>query len=378
MNFERILTPLIIVIIIISIYQAYNIHAENETPQETPQQAVTEVTKPLPPAENTSAIPPAEGTQPMPTMETSALPPIELTTLIIPKEGAFMIPPPPDRKKGFVGAEKCISCHEKQHTQWSKTIHARWKKSFIPAGKEKEEKRIDCETCHGPGSLHINNTKERLFIISYGPMSKDTREEQNNSCIICHNQGSLFYWNDNMHGKTMTCTECHQVMKNVTMKNLLKQTSIKETCLKCHAEKKSKAMHSPHLSQDEGKMSCSTCHSPHGSDTPGLLRSSSVNENCLSCHSDKRGPYLFDHLPVQENCLLCHDAHSSINSRLLKMRQPYLCLECHTNLPKNLPDNIDAHDVLNPKSRFTYNRGCMNCHPMIHGSRHPSGAGLQR
>lgn len=386
MKFERILSPLIIVIILISIYQAYNIYAENETPvpvtQQAPLQNVPSETTPLSPLENTSVIPPAEGTHPLPAAESTALPLIELTAMIPSGEGTFFIQMPSERKKVLVGTDKCISCHESQHAQWSKTIHARWKKSFIPAEKVKEEKRIDCEACHGPGSLHINNTKERLFITSYGPMSKDTREEQNNSCTVCHNKGSLVYWNDNIHGKTMTCTECHQVMKNVTVKYLLKQQSIKETCFKCHAEKKSKAVHSPHLSQDGAqdgaKMSCTTCHSPHGSDTPGLLKASSVNENCFSCHSDKRGPYLFDHLPVQENCLLCHDAHSSINRRLLKMRQPYLCLECHTNLPKDLPGNIDAHDVLNPASRFTYNRGCTNCHPMIHGSTHPSGAGLQR
>ncbi|HZX48823.1 MAG TPA: cytochrome c3 family protein, partial [Nitrospirota bacterium] len=105
---------------------------------------------------------------------------------------------------------------------------------------------------------------------------------------------------------------------------------------------------------------------------------SSVNENCFKCHADKRGPYLFDHLPVQENCLLCHVPHSSINRPLLKMRQPFLCLECHSNLPVKGSGMPDAHDVMNPKSRFTYNKGCTNCHPMIHGSRHPSGARLQR
>lgn len=370
MKFERILTPLIIAICILSIYQAYNIYAENDSPNEALQQLGAEGTHPLPASESSGAIPAKEEMQPLPLAESTALPATELTALIVPKEGTFLIPRPPERKQELVGTEKCRGCHEAAYIEWSKTIHAKWTRSFVTPEKVKGS-RIECETCHGPGSLHIKDNHNRLFLTSFGPLSMDTREEKNAVCIGCHNKGGLYYWNDSIHGKAMTCIECHQVMKNITEKNLLKKASINEICFKCHAQKKAMAIHSPHLSQDEAKLSCSTCHSPHGSDTPGLLRASSINENCYSCHEDKRGPYLFDHLPVQENCLLCHDAHSSMNRWLLKMRQPFLCLECHTNLPAN-------HDVLNPQSRYTYNRGCTNCHPMIHGSRHPSGAGLQR
>lgn len=378
MNFERILTPLIIAVFILSIYQTYNIYADNNSHGETARQTGTEGTYKLPASENTGAIPHAEGTLPLPVAESTALPAIELTTLIRPREGTYFISVPPERKREAAGTDSCRRCHEAQYVQWSQTIHAKWATSFAPSEKTKEEHKIGCESCHGPGSLHIKDTKELLFITTFGPLSKDTREEQNAVCIKCHRKGSLYYWNNGIHGKTMTCTECHQVMKNTGTKNSLKMTSVREICYKCHAQKKSQTTHSPHLSQDEAKMSCLSCHAPHGSDTPGLLKASSVNENCFICHSDKRGPYLFDHLPVQENCLLCHDAHFSMNRRLLKEREPYLCLECHTNLPVNLPSNIDAHDVLNPKNRFTYNRGCTNCHPMIHGSRHPSGAALQR
>lgn len=333
---------------------------------------------PVPPAEGTLPLPPAEATAPLPAAEeTIPLPPIEITLPVLPTEGFFWTTLPSERKKENVGSDKCRSCHEDQHDRWSNTIHAKWQPSFTTEEKAKQA-RMECETCHGPGSLHLEDYKERLFITSFGPLSKDTKEEQNAVCISCHNKGKLYYWDGGVHGRMLRCADCHAVMENVSARFLLKKQSEKEICLKCHIQKKGRAFRSPHLSQDEAKMTCSTCHAPHGSDTDGLLTSSSVNENCYRCHADKRGPYLFDHLPVQENCLLCHDPHASLTRPLLKVRQPFLCLECHTNLPVNLPLGIDPHNVLDPQSRFTYNRGCTNCHPMIHGSRHPSGARFQR
>ena len=412
MNPEKIFPSLIAVIIILLLYQTYNIYAENEadlnprpssdeasapspneenvtappaegteppSPVESVPPVPGEAAAPLPPAEGTAPLKPVESTAPVPPAEgTVPLPPIEVTLPILPKEEIFWAPPPPERKKEYAGMDKCRTCHANQFKQWNDTIHAKWQPSFTTPEKKKVAK-IECEACHGPASLHIEDYKEYLYIISFGPLSKDTNEEQNAVCIKCHNKGGLYYWNGGVHGRMLRCVDCHKVMENVSARYLLNRTSEKEICLKCHIQNKGKISRSPHLSQDEAKMTCSTCHAPHGSDTPGFLTSASVNENCYRCHADKRGPYLYDHLPVQENCLLCHDPHASMNRSLLKLRQPFLCLECHANLPKNLPLGVDPHDVLpSAPNRYTYNKACTNCHPMIHGSRHPSGAALQR
>ena len=144
-----------------------------------------------------------------------------------------------------------------------------------------------------------------------------------------------------------------------------------EVCYSCHLPIKAKMIHSPHRSENSRAESCRQCHNPHGTATEKLLAAPSINENCYRCHAEKRGPFLFEHFPVTENCVLCHDPHGSSQKHLLKIRQPYLCLDCHTNLP-------GSHDPFNPQSRFTYNRACINCHVQIHGSNHPSGARLQR
>lgn len=338
---------------------------EAEAPLKPPDTAM-----PLPPAESTGPLLPSESTAYVPGADISGPFPVS--------EGTYLIEAPSAKKALIVGMDKCRECHEGPYVQWNKTIHAKWKPQLIKPEKVKEIKKTDCETCHGPGSLHVRDPGNLMNIISFGAKSADTRDEQNAVCLKCHEKGGLFHWKADRHGMNLRCTDCHHVMDNLSGQGLLNDTSEKDICLRCHVQKKKDLLRSPHLAHNEEKMSCSTCHDPHGSDTPGMLSAISVNDNCYKCHADKRGPYLFDHLPVQENCLLCHEPHSSMNRSLLKMRQPFLCLECHSNLPVKGASVPDAHDVLNPNSRFTYNKGCTNCHPMIHGSRHPSGARLQR
>ena len=76
-------------------------------------------------------------------------------------------------------------------------------------------------------------------------------------------------------------------------------------------------------------MACSDCHNPHGSAGPKLLAKNTVNETCYTCHAEKRGPFLWEHQPVNEDCTNCHTPHGSNITPLLKSRPPFLCDECH-------------------------------------------------
>ncbi|MGR8979501.1 MAG: cytochrome c3 family protein [Gammaproteobacteria bacterium] len=125
-------------------------------------------------------------------------------------------------------------------------------------------------------------------------------------------------------------------------------------------------------------MVCSDCHNPHGSTSEFLLTENTANETCFNCHPEKRGPFLWEHPPVQENCTLCHNPHGSTQERMLKIRTPYLCQQCHSEAfhPSTLYDGSGVPPE-GAQSRLL-SEGCLNCHFNIHGSNHPSGAAFDR
>ena len=65
---------------------------------------------------------------------------------------------------------------------------------------------------------------------------------------------------------------------------------------------------SSHMPFREGKVTCTSCHNPHGTPIRKQLFRATVNENCYSCHAERRGPFLWEHPPVMENCANCHEA----------------------------------------------------------------------
>lgn len=125
-------------------------------------------------------------------------------------------------------------------------------------------------------------------------------------------------------------------------------------------------------------MACTSCHSPHGSSATASLVHETVNETCTSCHAQYRGPFLWEHQPVNEDCSNCHEPHGSVQPALLKARPPFLCQQCHEaaghpsapNTPAGLPSGMP--------SPFLLAGGCVNCHSQVHGSNHPSGSLLMR
>jgi DmsE family decaheme c-type cytochrome len=126
----------------------------------------------------------------------------------------------------------------------------------------------------------------------------------------------------------------------------------------------------------EGKMACTSCHSPHGSTAPASLVRNTVNETCTGCHSEKRGPFLWEHQPVTEDCHNCHDPHGSVQPSLLKARAPFLCQQCHE--AAGHPSSPATPQGLPGRSAFLLGGACLNCHSQVHGSNHPSGRALMR
>jgi DmsE family decaheme c-type cytochrome len=267
----------------------------------------------------------------------------------------------------YVGQQTCMGCHAKHAAEFGKTLMGR-----IASVK----KSMNCETCHGPGSAHVKAGGGRGVggIISFRPEDQSrTAEENNTICLACHQKGDRTMWQGSTHEtRGVACTNCHTVMKDVSRKNQLKTASQPDTCYQCHQNKRAQQWRTAHMPVREGKMTCTSCHNPHGSYSEHLLKKATVNDTCYECHAEKRGPFLWEHPPVREDCLNCHDPHGSNNDFLLKVSRPRLCQQCHSGGQHNS----------NPRNPFVtlyaQGRECQHCHSNHHGSNNPSGPRFMR
>jgi DmsE family decaheme c-type cytochrome len=289
----------------------------------------------------------------------------------------------------YVGSDVCITCHDEPGNRFKGTVMGR---VFFAQPRTADEK-LGCEACHGPGKAHVEAGGGRETIPrSFAKGANESAEHKNSACLTCHQKGNRMFWEGSPHqSRGMACVDCHQVMtpKKVSLSSenrynapLGEVRSLKheqpELCLQCHQMRRAQLQRSSHMPFREGKVTCTSCHNPHGTPNPKQLIQATLNETCYSCHAERRGPFLWTHPPVLENCGNCHEAHGSINPQLLKIRAPKLCQQCHddgqhrsTVYSNVLPATGNGTPA--GYSNRVVNRGCANCHSRIHGSNHPSG-----
>ena len=269
----------------------------------------------------------------------------------------------------YVGRDTCLACHEGLDASIATTTHGRAAHPRSPAAAQ------GCESCHGPGSRHVEDPSVDTGIRKFATMTPRAVSE---TCLTCHTTRSHALWDGSTHdARNLSCATCHSVHAPSRGTRLLKASSEGALCATCHRVQTMKMKRLAHMPVAEGQMACSTCHDPHGSTNVKLLRVGNwINESCLSCHTEKRGPFLFEHAAGRESCVSCHDAHGSSNDRMLVAKAPMLCQRCHigTRHPSTLYDGA----AVQSRSNRIIGRGCVNCHQQIHGSNHPSGQSLTR
>jgi len=271
----------------------------------------------------------------------------------------------------FAGVETCKACHEDQNNSYKASVHSRKALKGTPAVLNA------CESCHGPGAEHASKGGGRGVAIT-GFSKKADAGSKAAACLACHEETKeLAFWKMGRHkSEGLSCDACHSVHEG-TGKGLKK--SQPDLCYDCHKDIRMQAGKQSHHPIREGKVVCSDCHNPHGGFGSKMIKADSVNELCYKCHAEKRGPYRFEHPPVEENCLNCHEAHGSNHNRLLVRKAPQLCQSCHetdaflshANVPYNKRDGYKN----GAPNAFLLGRACMNCHTNIHGSNGPSSNG---
>jgi len=277
--------------------------------------------------------------------------------------------PSPQQAATYVGQDTCIGCHDAEGKQIHGTAHGKPENPRSPAAAH------GCESCHGPGSAHVEDPSKPGSIKRFTTLSPRDASE---TCLTCHTRGAHMQWNGSMHDeRNLSCITCHSVHSPKSETAQLKTATVVETCVTCHKTEVAKLERAGHMPVREGKMSCTSCHNPHGSTNVRMLKVGNyINELCVSCHAEKRGPFLWDHAPVREGCNTCHDPHGSNNDRMLVAKLPMLCQRCHigTKHPSTI---YDANQLAKGSSRLI-GRGCVNCHQQIHGSNSPAGNAFLR
>ena len=170
---------------------------------------------------------------------------------------------------------------------------------------------IDCERCHGPGSLHVAEKMSGKFVdTSKGPdytivnPRRLPTDLQNNVCQRCHLQGiatlvdqKTFY--DFRPGMKLSEVE------NVFMPGY--KGAQDKMIMASHVERMKKSR----CYIESGSMSCISCHNPHVSvkQTP---RQTFLNA-CLGCHAGKQECTEKPEVRAASNndCVQCHMPHNS-------------------------------------------------------------------
>jgi DmsE family decaheme c-type cytochrome len=300
---------------------------------------------------------------------------LAVSVLLVPSRAPAQQPAAPgaEMPPGYVGAETCKGCHEEQYRKFAGTKMGRL---FLHQPRNTTE-GLACENCHGPGKAHVDagGGKGKGGLITFAKNDPTPVEKRNQVCLTCHTKGNRVFWTGSVHdSRNVACTSCHVVMESHSPANQLAQPTVIETCGMCHARQRAQMLRSAHMPLREDKMTCISCHNPHGTVTPSLLTENSLNDTCYRCHAEKRGPFLWIHAPVPESCANCHDPHGSNHEKMLKVAKPRLCQQCHVE--SRHPTNPYGRDSASLK--FVLGRSCVDCHVNIHGSNHPGGHAFTR
>lgn len=268
----------------------------------------------------------------------------------------------------YIGDAECLAaCHK--HDNLYDDFHASVHGEQVDATSGLP--RVNCESCHGPGSLAVVNAKEKGRCDETAFLQLDDLPAQAKSliCLKCHATASslnLNHWNGSRHALAgVSCFDCHKLHRGPQQKVSRKEMA--ELCYTCHANVRMEFSQTSRHPVPENRMACVDCHDPHGTTTDYDMREVTQRDTCTRCHGEFQGPFVFEHGDTMETCTNCHRPHGSIQGKLLTVSQPFLCMQCHPT---------GAHAGLESAgSKKVYYGRCTDCHSTIHGTDVPSARG---
>jgi len=269
----------------------------------------------------------------------------------------------PNAAAQYVGSDTCKGCHEEMFNKLQLTPHSNLLKEGKKTGAVEWH---GCESCHGPGSAHVEGAGDVTKIVNFKTLSV---QDASARCLTCHSLGAEHAnFERSSHATNgIGCLNCHSPHHAKTERGLLIQPS-PSLCYQCHTEQRAEFSRPYRHRVNELLISCNDCHNPHGTFLPKQLRTSwSQDQVCFKCHNDTKGPFVYEHLPVKtEGCTSCHMPHGSTNPRMLRVSQVnLLCLQCHTLSMSNVPSQPPIGPAHNQAQKY---QACTSCHVYVHGS----------
>jgi DmsE family decaheme c-type cytochrome len=282
----------------------------------------------------------------------------------------------------YIGTDACLAaCH----------VHDKKRQDFdlstmgVQLSRESGMPLVNCESCHGPGSLAIEgltpqkiqadakagkvtacNYKTFIDLKTIPPQAKSL------ICLKCHTANATFNlhnWSAGKHNMAdVSCSDCHNVHMGHNLK--VRPREMASMCDRCHPDVKAAFKLPNRHPVPENKVYCTDCHDAHGGTSEMMLKRETVKATCTLCHPEKEGPYMYEHADISEDCVTCHTPHGSVNNNLLTQREPFLCLQCHAS--------HRIGDLTTAETKRAFYTRCTDCHSQIHGTDLPSPSGKGR
>jgi hypothetical protein len=277
--------------------------------------------------------------------------------------------PAPLTKQSYTGTNQCFICHRPQTDTWSESKHAQafahlpehyrmdaschkchvtafgQPEGFV-AGTEKDLLMVGCESCHGPGALHIDAAR-RFVLAEPGEEAKIEKQMRetivktptDSVCIKCHVTQA--------HGR-------HPAYKGMPHDQLahsaLRPTvgapawhypgySIK-TCASCHYDRYKEWTHERHAALTANlppkyrtDQTCATCHTKADGAGRTLAGDGDPHHNrigaaCESCHGDGLEHVKFN-VRLISGPPLSPQLEQAARLSIRKGKPTATCIQCH-------------------------------------------------